>query len=388
MDCPIDGQGRILIPQSLRNHARIKREVVMIGMLTRFEIWAKEIWEEEESKRAYEEFIKSKETLAGQGLQSMAKPALEEQIVHKPVMVREVIEFLNPSPGGLYVDATLGLGGHTEAILKASGAKAKVIGFDVDEEVLTLAKKRLCAFSENIVFVNENFSRIEEVIKSLGIEEVDGVVADLGLSSFQLEGSKRGFSFLRDEPLDMRMDKRIGVTAFSLVNELDFEELYSMFKTYGEEKWARRVAKDIIIYRSQKPIKTTLELAEIVSEAIPKRFHPRGIHPATRVFQALRIAVNKELENLEVFLRKAIPLLKRGGRIAVISFHSLEDRKVKSVFREFSLSCVCPTGLPVCGCGRRGMLRVLTRSPVRPSSQEVSSNPRARSAKLRVGERI
>ncbi|GBD38175.1 Ribosomal RNA small subunit methyltransferase H [bacterium HR37] len=318
----------------------------------------------------------------------MAKPALEEQIVHKPVMVREVIEFLNPSPGGIYVDATLGLGGHTEAILKASGIKARVIGFDVDEEALTLAKKRLCAFSENIVFVNENFSRIEEVLKSLGIEEVDGVVADLGLSSFQLEGSKRGFSFLRDEPLDMRMDKRIGVTAFNLINELDLEELSNIFKTYGEERWARRVAKYIIRYRSQKPIKTTLELAEIVSEAIPKRFHPRSIHPATKVFQALRIAVNKELENLEVFLRKAIPLLKRGGRIAVISFHSLEDRKVKSVFREFSLSCICPPGLPVCGCGRRGVLRVLTRSPVRPSSQEVSNNPRARSAKLRVGERI
>lgn len=318
----------------------------------------------------------------------MAKPALEEQIVHKPVMVREVIEFLNPSPGGIYVDATLGLGGHTEAILKASGTKARVIGFDVDEEALSLAKKRLCAFSENIVFVNENFSRIEEVLKSLGIEEVDGVVADLGLSSFQLEGSKRGFSFLRDEPLDMRMDKRIGVTAFNLINELDFEELYNIFKTYGEERWAIRIARCIIRYRSQKPIKTTLELAEIVSEAIPKRFHPRGIHPATRVFQALRIAVNKELENLEVFLRKAIPLLKRGGKIAVISFHSLEDRKVKNVFREFSLSCICPPGLPVCGCGRRGMLRVLTRSPVRPSSQEVSNNPRARSAKLRVGERI
>ncbi|GIW46646.1 MAG: ribosomal RNA small subunit methyltransferase H [Deltaproteobacteria bacterium] len=318
----------------------------------------------------------------------MAKPALEEQIVHKPVMVREVIEFLNPSPGGIYVDATLGLGGHTEAILKASGAKARVIGFDVDEQALSLAKKRLCAFSENVVFVNENFSRIEEVLKSLGIEEVDGVVADLGLSSFQLEGSKRGFSFLRDEPLDMRMDKRIGVTAFNLINELDFEELYNIFKTYGEERWARRIARCIIRYRSQKPIKTTLELAEIVSEAIPKRFHPRGIHPATRVFQALRIAVNKELENLEVFLRKAIPLLKRGGKIAVISFHSLEDRKVKNVFREFSLSCICPPGLPVCGCGRRGMLRVLTRSPVRPSSQEVSNNPRARSAKLRVGERI
>lgn len=319
----------------------------------------------------------------------MERAALEmKKPSHKPVMVKEVINLLRPRPDGIYVDATLGLGGHTEAILECSYSRAKVIGFDMDNEALSLAKNRLSRFGSQVVFVNENFSQIDKVLKKLGIDRVDGVVADLGMSSFQIEGSGRGFSFLRDEPLDMRMDPRLRFTARDLVNEMDEEELSKILRVYGEERWAKKISREIVKSRREKPIETTLQLAEIVSDAIPKKFHPLGIHPATRTFQALRISVNNELEDLEVFLEKAVSTLSVGGRIVVISFHSLEDRLVKNAFREFASPCICPPEMPRCGCGKKSVLKILTRSPLRPSVEEIHGNPRARSAKLRGGERI
>ena len=319
----------------------------------------------------------------------MEREILEiEDRIHKSVMAQEVIEYLHPHSEGVYVDATLGLGGHTEAILEFSGYKAKVIGFDVDKETLTAAKSNLSAFKSQVVFVNENFSEIDKALEDLGINEVDGIVADLGMSSYQIEKSGRGFSFRRAEALDMRMDTGLKHTAYDLVNKKGEEEIAEIVKEYGEEKWTKKVAREIVRSRREGPIGSSLELADIVSRAIPKKFHPRGIHPATKTFQALRIAVNDELEHLEVFLQKAVPLLKIEGRIAVISFHSLEDRLVKNVFKKFSSPCICPPQLPICRCGIKSILKILTHSPLTPSTEEVLNNPRSRSAKLRIGERI
>lgn len=319
----------------------------------------------------------------------MGKALLEmENPVHKSVMIKEAMEFLCPRPDGIYVDATLGLGGHTEAIFKISGYPARVIGFDVDDESLTFSKKRLSSITGLVAFVNKNFSEIQNVLQSLGIDEVDGIVADLGMSSFHIEGSGRGFSFLRDEPLDMRMDSRLRFTAYDLVNEMDEEEISKILKKYGEEKWAKRIAREILSCRRENPIKSSTQLADIVSNAIPRQFHPKNIHPATKTFQALRIAVNNELENLERFLEDAVRFLKIGGRIVVISFHSLEDRLVKNIFKGLSSPCVCPPALPICGCGKKSTLKILTSSPLLPGVGEILNNPRARSAKLRAGERI
>jgi 16S rRNA (cytosine1402-N4)-methyltransferase len=311
-----------------------------------------------------------------------------EDRIHKSVMAKEIMEHLRPRPEGTYVDATLGLGGHTEAILESSGYKAKVIGLDVDKETLSIAKSHLSAFKPQVMFINKNFSEIDKVLEDLGIDEVDGIVADLGMSSYQIEMSGRGFSFRRAESLDMRMDTGLKHTAYELVNKKDEQEIAKIVREYGEEKWAKKVAREIVRSRREKSIESSVELAEIVSKAIPKKFHTRGIHPATKTFQAIRIAVNDELEHLEIFLQKAVPLLKIGGRIAVISFHSLEDRLVKNTFKKFSSPCVCPPQLPICMCGRKSILKILTRSPLTPSTEEVLNNPRSRSAKLRIGERI
>src|SRR4030067_490694 len=247
-----------------------------------------------------------------------------EYPIHKPVMVREAMKFLMPHSNGIYVDATLGLGGHTEAILEYANSHAKVIALDIDDEAISVSKNYLSRFETQIKFINKNFSQIDKVLESLSINEVDGIVADLGISKF----------------------------------------------------------------RSKKPIETTLELANIVLNAIPKKFYPHGRHPATKTFQALRIAVNNELENLEIFLKKAPLFLKPGGRIVIISFHSLEDRLVKNTFKGLSSACICPPELPRCGCGRKSILKNLTHSPLTPSLEEINENPRARSAKLRAGERI
>lgn len=307
---------------------------------------------------------------------------------HIPVMTQEVIENLVIRKDGIYVDATLGLGGHTKSILEYTGFKSRIIGLDVDEEAITIAGDNLSKYKSNLVLRNSNFSEIERVLLDLEIGEVDGVVADLGMSSFQLDSSGRGFSLIRDEELDMRMDARLRFTAFDLVNEMSVDEISKVLKVYGEERWSRRIAKRIVQNRADKPIETSAELANLVYEAIPKKFHPAKIHPATKTFQAFRIAVNHELDNIEEFIGKAIPFLRTGGRLVIISFHSLEDRLVKKLFQNLSSPCICPPDLPMCGCGKTSELNIITRSPLVPGEAEIADNPRSRSAKMRVGEKL
>jgi 16S rRNA (cytosine1402-N4)-methyltransferase len=284
-------------------------------------------------------------------------------------MLEEVITCLEPKDGGLYVDGNLGLGGHTEKILETCGPTGQVVGFDWDVAALTLARERLARFAGRVRFVHENFTSIKETLMELGIGTIDGLLLDLGLSSLQLDGSGRGFSFKGSEPLDMRMDQRQEVTAAQLINEASQEELADIFFYYGEERQARRIAEEIVEARRKEKIVTTDQLVALVDRAIPKRFHPKKIHVATQVFQALRIAVNRELHSLEQVLADGATLLAPGARFCVISFHSLEDRLVKQAFRENPL------------------LDVLTPKPLVPSRAECLRNPRARSAKLRVAAR-
>lgn len=307
---------------------------------------------------------------------------------HKSVMAKEVMEYLVTNPEGVYVDATLGLGGHTMAVLEFTDYKSRVIGLDVDEEAISISADLLSKHQSQVVLRNSNFTNIDDVLEDLGVGLVDGILADFGMSSFQIESSERGFSFMRDEALDMRMDLRLRFTAYDLVNEMSIDEISKVLKIYGEEKWARRIAKRIVESRKDGPIKTSAELAKVVYDAIPRKFHPARIHPATKTFQAFRIAVNNELDNIKEFIDKAVYLLRPGGRLVIISFHSLEDRLVKSAFRRLSATCVCPPGMPQCGCGKRSEIRVITRSPMLPGEDEIFVNPRARSAKMRVGERI
>ncbi len=271
-------------------------------------------------------------------------------------------------PKGVYVDGTVGLGGHSEAILKSSSPEGFLVGFEWHQESLERARERLKPYEGRFIIVRENFAKLKEVLEELGRIPVDGILLDLGVSSFLLEGSGRGFSFLRDEPLDMRMDDRLTLTAKDLVNQLSPLQLEELIRSFGEERFARRIARAICEARRRSPIRTSQQLAEIVSRAVPKG--REKIHPATRTFQALRLAVNQELENLKRFLETAPEVLRPGGRLVIISFHSLEDRLVKRAFRSDE------------------RLRVLTKKPVTPSSEEVARNPRARSAKLRAAERV
>lgn len=310
-------------------------------------------------------------------------------ILHRPVMVKEVVNCLVQDPDGIYIDGTIGGGGHTEAILKRLSSKGKVIGIDWDEDAIEVARKRLSLYqSRQLFIVRANFVEMEGVVRDLGIDGVDGILLDLGLSSIHIEKKGRGFSFLKDEPLDMRMDRRNLLTASRLVNESSEEELARIFLEYGEERWARRIAKAICKKRAEGEIRTTKELSEIVSSAIPKRYHPRKIHPATKVFQALRIAVNDELNNLKKAIEVGVDLLRQSGRFCIISFHSLEDRVVKEMFKSFERGCICPPDIPRCQCGRVPKLKLITKRPFKPSHEEVESNPRARSARLRVAERV
>lgn len=284
-------------------------------------------------------------------------------------MLEEVVTCLAPKDGGLYVDGNLGLGGHTERILETCGPTGQVVGFDWDAAALTLAQERLARFAGRIRFVHENFTSIKETLMELGIGTIDGLLLDLGLSSLQLDASGRGFSFKGSEPLDMRMDQRQTTTAAELVNEASEEELADIFFYYGEEYQARRIAQWIVEARRKEEIVSTDQLVALVDQAIPKRFHPKKIHVATKVFQALRIAVNRELDSLERILADGATLLAPGARFCVISFHSLEDRLVKQAFRENPL------------------LEVITPKPLTPGRAECLRNPRARSAKLRVAAR-
>ena len=305
---------------------------------------------------------------------------------HLPVLLKEVVEQLRPQRGGLYVDCTVGGGGHAEAILRASAPEGRVIGLDCDDEALAASRERLAAHEGRVQLMRANFAELQETLMSLGVTAVDGLVFDVGVSSRQFDEPSRGFSFQREGPLDMRMNRSAGQSAQNVLREASVEELMRIFRVYGEERRARAIAIRIDRERARQPITTTTQLAGIVEQVLgPKR---SGIHPATRVFQALRIQVNRELENLERGLVAAVNVLKSGGRVAVISFHSLEDRIVKQFFVRMSTGCVCPPQMVGCSCGRKEIMRLVTRKPVTPTSEEAQQNPRARSAKLRVAEKI
>jgi 16S rRNA (cytosine1402-N4)-methyltransferase len=308
------------------------------------------------------------------------------EFAHTPVLLSETIAALKPQPGGSYIDATLGLGGHAERVLELSTPNGALLGIDADPAALVMARHRLAPYGDRIVLVESYFDELARIAADTGFQASAGVLFDLGVSSPQLDEAGRGFSFQQNAPLDMRMGPTAGRTAADLVNSLSDAELQRIFQEYGEERFSRRVAKRIAEERARRPIRTTVELAEIVAAARPRS--KERIHPATRVFQALRIAVNDELGRLERALPQAVTVLREGGRLAVITFHSLEDRLVKRFMRQEARGCICPPEVPVCVCGRQPTLRVLTPHPLTASGAEVAANPRARSAKLRVAERI
>lgn len=308
-------------------------------------------------------------------------------IFHQPVMLNETVDSLACRPGGIYVDGTLGGGGHAWEILKRSSPEGILIGIDRDPEALRAAEIRLKDFGRRKVLVHGNFADIAEILASMEITSVNGILYDLGVSSHQLDTGIRGFSFSQEAPLDMRMDSDQKFTAADLVNDSREQKLKEIIRDYGEERMAGRIARAIARQRAIKPISTTSELASLICRAVPEGKGGR-IHPATRTFQAIRIAVNNELAILPKAIKDATDLLVRGGRISIISFHSLEDRIVKEEFRSAAGSCVCPPQLPLCVCKRQATLRVLTKKPLQANPEEVKANPRARSAKLRTAERI
>jgi 16S rRNA (cytosine1402-N4)-methyltransferase len=309
-------------------------------------------------------------------------------LFHTPIMVREVIASLRCRAGTIYLDGTLGGGGHAEAILLSTVPDGLLIGIDVDGDAIREAEKRLAPFRKRKILVQENFTDMEAILDERHIEKVDGILLDLGLSSHQLDTAQRGFSFSMDAPLDMRMDRNRGRSAYDFIHTLSGEELERIIRDYGEERMAGRIARAIVESREYSPIKTTTDLASVVVRALPHGTGHRRIHPATRTFQALRIAVNDELASLKQAVDGGMKRLKPGGRFSVISFHSLEDRIVKDAFRAGEKGCICPPDLPVCACGLKPTVKILTRKPITPSEAEIRDNPRSRSAKLRTAERI
>lgn len=306
---------------------------------------------------------------------------------HISVLFDEVMDALSPQDGGIYADGTLGGGGHSHGILTRA-PKASLIGIDQDSDAISAAKERLEEFSERVTFVNRNFREIKSILKDLGVSALDGAVLDLGVSSYQLDNGERGFGYMHDAPLDMRMDRRTEKSAYSVVNEYGVDELTRIFYEYGEEKWAKRVAQFIVDRRTDKPVETTGELVDIIKAAIPKKARENGGHPAKRVFQAIRIEVNGELELLPNAICDFIDSLKSGGRLAVITFHSLEDRIVKKTFTQAAKGCVCPPGIPVCVCGKKPSVKIISRKPILPGDREMAENSRSKSAKLRVVEKL
>jgi 16S rRNA (cytosine1402-N4)-methyltransferase len=302
---------------------------------------------------------------------------------HVPVLLNEVIDGLQVAPGGWYVDATVGGGGHAAEILAASSPDGKVLGLDRDPAALEVASDRLSVYGSRFELVHSSFARLEEVARARDFAPVDGILFDVGLSSLQLADDERGFSFMTNGPLDMRFDRTSGgPTAADLVNNLSTEALADVLYEYGEETQSRRIARAMV---EARPIHTTQDLVEVIEGAVGRR--RRRLHPATLTFQALRIAVNEELETLKAALPQAVQLLEAGGRLAVIAFHSLEDRIVKRFMRRESKDCVCPRELPICTCDHEASLNVITRKPIRPTEEEVEINPRSRSARLRIAER-
>jgi 16S rRNA (cytosine1402-N4)-methyltransferase len=306
---------------------------------------------------------------------------------HEPVLCREVLASLGCRPGGIYVDGTVGGGGHAWAILEETAPDGLLIGIDRDSDALRASEKKLQSFGRRKILVKGNFAEIGKLLINLNIEKVDGILLDLGVSSHQLDAGDRGFSFASDAPLDMRMDQDIGYSAYDLVNLSSENELRKIIKAYGEEPMAGRITRAILTKRAAVPIRTTRELADVIYHAVPAAYRQRRIHPATRTFQAIRIAVNDELSNLRTAILSGADMLKRGGRFSIISFHSLEDRIVKEAFRAAEKGCTCPPDMPVCRCEGEPRLTVITKRPEYPGTDEVDSNPRARSARLRTAER-
>lgn len=305
---------------------------------------------------------------------------------HKSVLLDESIDGLCIKPDGIYVDATLGGGGHTYEILKRA-TNGKVIGIDQDDYAIERATEKLKDYN-NFIPVKNNFSNIKEILNDLNIDKIDGIIFDLGVSSFQLDIPERGFSYNYDMPLDMRMDKNQTTTARHIVNGYEEQELSRILWEYGEEKWAARIAKFIVQEREHEFIETTGQLVTIIKKAIPKQVRQEGSHPAKRTFQAIRIEVNRELEILENTIKDAVEALNPGGRICVITFHSLEDRIIKNAFTDLFKDCICPPEFPKCMCDHRRKLKIITRKPIIPSNEELDENRRAHSAKLRIGERV
>lgn len=306
---------------------------------------------------------------------------------HISVLLDETIDGLDIKPDGIYVDGTLGGGGHSYEILRRLSPKGRLIGIDQDGEALKAAGERLKEFENQITLVRSNYCEIDKVLKELNVEKVDGILLDIGVSSYQLDNLERGFSYKSDAPLDMRMDTRQELTAADVVNTYSENELFKIIKDYGEDKFAKNIAKHIVLARKEKPLETTKELSEVIKRAIPMKVQAKGVHPAKKTFQAIRIEVNQELTVLKESIDKMIDLLKPNGRICIITFHSLEDRIVKTKFRENENPCTCPPNFPVCVCGKKSKGKVITRKPIIPSEDEIEENKRAKSSKLRIFER-
>ncbi len=309
-------------------------------------------------------------------------------VTHQPVMVDEVVRFLVSNPEGTYVDGTAGTGGHSLKIAESLAPAGRLICLDVDQASLEIARGSLFPFAEKVTLLNESYVDIDRILEGLGVERISGMLLDLGISSYQLESSGRGFSFHKEEPLDMRMDQRTGISAGELINGNSIERLEGILWEYGQERWAKRIARAIAEERKKNLIRSSLQLARIVERAIPRRYHPRTIHPATRVFQAIRIAVNGELKNLSDFLSKAPSVLATDGRLVVISYHSLEDRLVKRAILQWEGKQMQPRKLPVIHTSGKPLMRAISKGALKPGQAESDQNPRSRSAIMRVAERV
>ncbi len=307
---------------------------------------------------------------------------------HTSVLLHETVDGLNVRPDGIYVDATLGGGGHAFEVCSRLGGKGRFIGIDQDADAIEAAKKRLEGFGEKVTIIRSNYRDMKPQLQKRGIDSVDGIVVDLGVSSYQLDTADRGFSYRVDAPLDMRMDQRQEMTARDIVNDYSEADLYRVIRDYGEERFAKNIAKHIVEARQKVPVETTGQLNEIIRRSIPMKIQKTSGHPSKRTFQAIRIELNSELEVLKCSLDDMIDMLRPGGRICIITFHSLEDRIVKSTFRKNEDPCICPANFPVCVCGRTSKGKVITRKPILPSEEEMESNSRSKSAKLRIFERI
>ena len=306
---------------------------------------------------------------------------------HKSVLLEETIDGLRVKPDGTYVDGTLGGAGHASEVCRRLSAKGRFIGIDQDQDAIVAASDRLAAYEDRVTIIRSNYCYMANELHSLGIQKVNGIVLDLGVSSYQLDNEERGFTYRTDAPLDMRMDQRQSKTAADIVNGYEEKELYRIIRDYGEDKFAKNIAKHIVAARQQSPIRTTGELTEIIRQSIPMKMQVTGGHPAKRTFQAIRIELNRELDVLRESLDGMIDLLDDGGRICIITFHSLEDRIVKTIFRKNENPCTCPSDFPVCVCGKKSKGKVITRKPILPTTAEQEENPRSKSAKLRIFER-